>query len=380
MFNLFLRTFSQGLQALDFHRAGEPYGPDGRYGLHVSEPLALVRPLGAALTRAHVRRVTGLVGAAAVLLPLGAGSVAVPDVRAAGETASTLTKQPHIIFRDTTPGPAFGSLSLAALEAPEQERVSTGLSCERVSFSAGRGICLHSESTFLGLFKAYTALFLDDAFKPRGTAMKLEGKPSRTRVSADGKFGAFTVFVFGDGYSADFSTRTLIVDMASGSRRADVEAFSSVRNGEPFAARDFNFWGVTFAPDSDTFYASLRTAGKTYLVRGALAARTFTVLRENVECPSLSPDGRRLAFKKFVGPDPGAWRIAILDVATMQERLVEGETRHVDDQMEWLDNERILYAVPRRTTSSSDIWVAGVDGATAARVFLPLAESPIVIH
>ena len=115
-------------------------------------------------------------------------------------------------------------------------------------------------------------------------------------------------------------------------------------------------------------------------MRGALAARTFTVVRENVECPSLSPDGRRLAFKKFVGPDPGAWRIAILDVATMQERLVEGETRHVDDQIEWLDNERILYAVPRRTTSSSDIWVAGVDGGTAARVFLPLAESPVVIR
>ncbi len=211
--------------------------------------------------------------------------------------------------------------------------------------------------------------------------MKLEGKPSRSRTSADGKTGAYTVFVFGDGYtSSDFSTRTVLVDMASGSPIADLEEFTTYRNGEKVSAKDFNFWGVTFARDGDTFYASLRTAGKTYLVRGAIGARTFTLLRENVECPSLSPDGRRLAFKKFVGPDPGAWRIAILDVATMQERIVAGETRYVDDQIEWLDADRLLYAVPRRTTSSSDVWVVPVDGETPARIFLPLAESPIVVR
>jgi hypothetical protein len=187
--------------------------------------------------------------------------------------------------------------------------------------------------------------------------------------------------VFGDGYSsADFSTRTLLLDMASGARIADLEEFSTFRDGQRISAKDFNFWGVTFARDGDTFYASLRTAGKTYLVRGSVAKRSFAVLRENVECPSLSPDGRRLAFKKFIGPDPGAWRIATLDLATMQERIVEGETRYVDDQMEWLDAERILYAVPRRTTASSDVWMVPVDGKTPATVFIPLAESPIVVR
>jgi hypothetical protein len=368
-----------------FHAASEPYGPDGVYGLHFSDLLIIVPFVAAALTRTSVPPIAGLV----LPLCLAAGSgltPGTPRLLAAAETPAAFQKQPHVVFRDTTPGAGFGMLSVAPLDTPEQQRASTGLSCERVSFSpvlggGGRGLCLHSESTFFGLFTGYTAIVLDASLVDRGAPLKLEGKPSRSRVSADGKTGVYTVFVFGDGYtSSDFSTRTVLVDMASGSPIADLENFTTYRNGEKFSAKDFNFWGVTFARDGDTFYASLRTAGKTYLVRGAMAARTVTVLRENVECPSLSPDGRRLAFKKFIGPDPGAWRIATLDLATMQERLVAGEARYVDDQMEWLDADRILYAVPRRTTSSSDVWVVPVDGETPARIFLPLAESPIVVR
>lgn len=369
------------------HAASEPYGPDGVYGLHFSELLLVVPVVAAALVRTPLPRLVSLFLPVCVTAAVWTTPGATAVLLAAGETPSDLQKQPHILFRDTTPGPSFGALSVASLAAPDKARAAAGLTCERVSFSparsagAGRGICLHSESTFFGLFTGYSAIFVDAALNARGAPIKLEGKPSRSRVSPDGRYGAFTVFVFGDGYSsADFSTRTLLLDMSSASTLADLEAFTTYRNGEKFGAKDFNFWGVTFARDGDTFYASLRTAGKTYLVRGAIGARTFTVLRENVECPSLSPDGRRLAFKKFVGPDPGAWRIAILDLATMQERLVAGETRYVDDQMEWLDAERLLYAVPRRTTSSSDVWMVQVDGEAPATVFLPLAESPIVVR
>lgn len=367
------------------HEASEPYGPDGVYGLHFSDLLVLVPLLAAALTRMPMPRM------ACLLLPVAllAGSHLPPGgaVQAAGADPSALMRQPFVLVRDTTTGPTFGMASVVPLSAPEGQRVSAGVSCERVSFTPvltsapGRGICLNAAQTFFNLFTGYTALFLDGTLKDRGVAMKLEGKPSRTRVSPDGRLGALTVFVFGDGYSsADFSTRTLIVDMSTGSKIADLEEFTASRNGEKFAAKDFNYWGVTFARDGDTFYASLRTAGKTYLVRGSVAKRSFNVLRDNVECPSLSPDGRRLAFKKFVGPDPGAWRIATLELASMTERLVEGETRYVDDQMEWLDADRILYAVPRRTTASSDVWVVPVDGNTPSRIFIPLAESPIVVR
>src|SRR6185295_392109 len=133
------------------------------------------------------------------------------------------------------------------------------------------------------------------------------------------------------------------------------------RNGARFKAADVNFWGVTFSEDSRVFYATLRTAAgadapNTYLVRGELALRRLTVLRENVECPSLSPDNRMLAYKKRVGPSPDPWRIHTLDLPTNAERIVEGEKRYIDDQVEWLADRHVLYGVPRRTTSISDVW------------------------
>jgi hypothetical protein len=120
--------------------------------------------------------------------------------------------------------------------------------------------------------------------------------------------------------------------------------------------------------------------GSTYLVRGDAAKRALTVLRENVECPTVSPDGRLVAFKKHVGPDPGACRLAVMDLATMAKRQVAAETRYVYDQVEWLDATHILYAIPRRTTRISDVWVAPVDSEEPARIFLREAESPVVVR
>src|SRR4029453_17529121 len=116
------------------------------------------------------------------------------------------------------------------------------------------------------------------------------------------------------GYSSSsFSTKTTLVDMASGDVLGDLEQFATWRDGKRFAAADFNFWGLTFARESNPCYASLQTARKTYLVRGDLGLRKLTVLHENVECPSLSPDNRLIAYKKRVGPQPDAWRLYILD-------------------------------------------------------------------
>jgi hypothetical protein len=39
-----------------------------------------------------------------------------------------------------------------------------------------------------------------------------------------------------------------------------------------------------------------------------------------------------------------------------------------------------LYAVPRRTTAISDVWVVPIDGSAAPRIFLPEAESPVVVR
>jgi hypothetical protein len=376
------------------HAATEPYGPDGIYGVHFSDLLVVI-PLAAVCWTAAASRVSaalrlesaaftrqraavGMLAVSAVIVSGGQGG----DVQEKrGEPASAadlaaVLSRPHVLFRDTSAGPRFGMLSAAPLDAPESKRVATGLTCERVAFAAGHGICLHANR---GLLRTYSAMVLDASLKP-GAAAKLEGKPSRTRVAPDGRVGATTVFVVGDSYGAEFSTRTALMDLSGGDVIGDLEQFTTWRNGARIRAADFNFWGVTFARDGNTFYASLRTAGTTYLVRGELALRKVTVLHENVECPSLSPDERRIAFKKHVGPGGDGWRLAVLDLATMRERLISGESRWIDDQVEWLDNRRVLYAVPRRTTATFDVWVGSVDDDMPARIFLREAESPIVVH
>jgi len=57
----------------------------------------------------------------------------------------------------------------------------------------------------------------------------------------------------------------------------ELEQFSTWRGKTRIKAQDFNFWGVTFTASSNTFYATLSTAGKTYLVKGDLGLRRFAL-------------------------------------------------------------------------------------------------------
>jgi hypothetical protein len=187
--------------------------------------------------------------------------------------------------------------------------------------------------------------------------------------------------VAGDAYTnASLSTRTILIDMSAGEVLGDLEAFTTWRDGARFKAADFNFWGVTFTRDSNVFYASLQTRGRTFLVRGDLGLRKFVVIRENVECPSLSPGNDIIAFKKRVEGTPIRWRFALLELSSGREWLLDSETRSVDDQIEWLDARHVLYGVPRLDSAVTDVWVAPVDGSAPARVFIPAAESPAVVH
>jgi hypothetical protein len=321
--------------------------------------------------------VTALLVAISVERPNSAAAPApapVSRARLAGIAAG-----PHVVFRHTGVDSSYSALGIAALESSTaRDRAAAGLSCERVSFSRERGICLQADR---GVFTTYKAVVFDRDFNAIRT-IALDGSPSRTRISPDGRVGTLTVFVGKDlGYtSSTFSTRTLLVDMASGDVLTDLEQFTTWRDGARFTAPDFNFWGVTFARDSNVFYATLRTQSTTYLVRGDLALRKLTVLHENVECPSLSPDNHRIAYKKRVGPQPDAWRLYTLDLASMAERPIAAETRFIDDQAEWLDDAHVLYAVPRPGTPTSDAWVAPIDGDGPARIFLEEAESPIVVR
>ena len=389
--------------------ATEPYGPDGVYGLYISY-LLIVAPIAAGvLTMISERRGTHtekahgysfrrwtLAGAAILGIALAA-SIAVgrmhrgetvPVANAPADAApataaeiSAIVATPHLLFRHLRMDHDYGRLAVTSLGAPGAKRPTVGFECDRVSFSSGVGICLQSERK---MFSTYRAVFFDGALHQHQT-LKLAGRPSRTRISADGRVGTITVFVTGEGHGyigGSFSTKTTLVDMSAGEfLGGDLETFTTWRDGARFQAADFNFWGVTFTHDSNVFYATLKTGLKTYLVRGDLGLRKLTVLRENVECPSLSPDNRLIAFKKRVGPDMNPWRFYVLDLATMAERPITAETRSVDDQIEWLDDTHVLYGVPRaKQPAIRDIWVSPVDDSAPARVFLPEAESPIVVR
>jgi hypothetical protein len=387
-------------EALDV--ATEPYGPDSVFGYNVSVllvalPLAVglwsvLRQVigasraprgGAVRTRRATLAASGTIAAVCVAFAGMNARDATPPrtivTAAPSVEASTIVAAPHVLFRETGIYKDYGQLSVAPLATPGAGRAASRLSCERVSFAAGLGICLQADR---GVLTTYKAVIFDERFQARAP-FKLDGSPSRTRVSADGRVGAITVFLTGQvhGYSsASFSTKTILLDMATGDVLADLEKFTTWRDGVRFRAPDFNFWGVTFARESNTFYATLLTAGKRYLVRGDLGLRKLTVLHENVECPSLSPDNRLIAFKKKVGGNVSPWRFYVLELATMKERAIAGESS-ADDQIEWFDDTHVLYAAPRSSQSATmDVWIAAIDGSEPSRVFLPEAESPVVVR
>jgi Tol biopolymer transport system component len=181
-----------------------------------------------------------------------------------------------------------------------------------------------------------------------------------------------TVFVTGDSYlesSTAFSTRTTILDMRDGSQIGQLEQFDVSKDGKPFDAVDFNFWGVTFAKDPNRFYATLGTGGEHYLVEGNVREKTMRVMRDGVECPSLSPDGKQIAYKSRIGTEP-RWHLRVLDLNTLEDHAV-AESRSIDDQVEWLDDDTLAYS------DETNVYTVPADGSGEAKLLVKDATSPV---
>lgn len=284
----------------------------------------------------------------------------------------------RLYFRHTGMGPDYGRL--AFIDHDEfRAKVHPDLSCEAVHASGGRGLCLSADR---GVVTTYTAYVFDTSTHEVLGEFPLGGSPSRTRVSSGGRFAASTVFVTGHGYdSVDFSTQTMLYDLLSLVPVADIETFTVVHEGKVISRPDFNFWGVTFLPDEQGFYATLSSAGEHYLVKGDIASRTATVIRDRVECPSISPDGTRVAYKRRKTIRGRVeWDIRVLRVDDGQDVALADE-RSIDDQLEWLDGEHVLYSVPDKSSPAvTNVWISKADGTGIAALFLDGAYSPAVVR
>ncbi|WBB68623.1 hypothetical protein [Micromonospora sp. WMMD812] len=324
------------------------------------------------MTAMSNRAKLGVVTAAAVVL----GAVAAGYAVAAGPSSSP---SPAVAAGEGTvtldPGPRLLAItdrhvsSVAAAEPSGPRTVSTR-ECLRVYAAAGTGVCLGPKTPW-----QYQLVVLDGALGAT-RAVDIPGLPNRARVSASGRMVSWTTFVGGDSYTTSgFSTRTGVLDTRGGTAVMSLEEFAVRRDGRPYRNADVNYWGVTFAVDDNLFYATMSTGGKRYLVRGDFAARTVETVKENVECPSLSPDGTRLAFKEAIDADPAkGWRLSVLDLATMRVTAT-AETASVDDQAAWLDGATLAYTL-RQSDGRPDVWAVPADGSGKPRLLIPGAESP----
>ena len=330
-------------------------------------------------------RMLALVAIAAVCVLAGGAYVAVATLTA-GDTTSDA--RPRVVVDDRgAAAVASGSELLVRAVDPDRPRLNGrayrteiapgatpaeagGMACERIYASAaGAGLCLAVARNGF----SYEGLIFDGDYRRRAR-FSVPGVPDRARVSEDGRYGAFTTFLSGHTYSAGvrrFSTHTAIVDMRSGDSLLRLEDLRVERDGQPFERADSNFWGVTFA-GGDRFYATLGAGGEHYLLDGRVSTGRARVVRDHVECPSLSPDGSRIAYKRRIG-NQDRWRLHVLDLRDGSD-VALAERRSIDDQPEWLDDDHVVYSDDR------SVFAVPADGSGRPHRLIARASSPVALR
>ncbi|WP_283139127.1 hypothetical protein [Rhizohabitans arisaemae] len=316
----------------------------------------------------------------AVVLTVAAGAY-VLYARERTTTAVTAAPSPGVSYGPVTVGAAEGAMLMVTAgggagsgrvaEVAGGSRTVSDLRCVRFYAVEGTAVCLTAER---GARTRYFAKVLGPDLREL-RSVELQGVPSRARISRSGRMIAWTVFVSGDSYLASgLSTRTGILDAKTGKVVRNMEEFQLFRDGKRLQAVDLNYWGVTFTGDEDTYYATVSTGGELFLVRGRVSARRAEVIAKDVECPSLSPDGTRLVYKKRTGEATRPWRLYVRDLASGRETPL-AERENVDDQAAWLDGQTVMYA--RLRGDSTDVWAVPADGSGEPRLIARDAFSPV---
>ena len=276
-----------------------------------------------------------------------------------------------LIFVNRVPGEDYGKVGYIDRNA---ERHIVDLECVRIDWNVNGGLCLdHGTSVSPG-----TGYLLAPDLEPT-TRFDLS-LPSRTAVSPNGGVMAWTGFTLGHSYlnPGEFATITQLISVERETGRNLEEVWETyLPTGELLSSEDQNYWGVTFI-DDERFYATVGHSGTTDIVEGSLLDPRLEVVFEGVSCPEVSPDGSTVVVKEMQGD--AFFQLVAIDVETGQRRDL-GETRSVDDQVEWLDDDRIVYGMPNAENGTDaqpafDIWVLDVSAGSQPQLLVPFADSP----
>ena len=278
-----------------------------------------------------------------------------------------------VAFVNRTPGDDYGKAGIMTFDG---ERIITELKCTRIDLNSTSGLCLNKPENPLG---SGHGLLLDTQLLSLGKFTVTD--PSRAAVSPDGSLVAWTGFTEGHDYGevGEFSTLTQIINIERGLAVDLEQDFQVIIDGEVDRSIDHNFWGVTFL-NNDVFYATLGTSDSMYIVEGSTSRGTVEAKFENASCPEVSPDGLTIVAKEQRGDQ---FQLVAIDVATGTRRDL-GETRSVDDQVEWLDNDSILYAIVNEDEGTEaqpayDVYVLNTAPGASPRLLIPFADSPAAV-
>ncbi|MFT7474914.1 MAG: hypothetical protein ACI81L_001846 [Verrucomicrobiales bacterium] len=276
-----------------------------------------------------------------------------------------------LAFINRVPGDEYGYVGYIDSAG---DRHVTELECDRLDINEAGGICLSATAGFGG---GGRGLLLDAGFNAQ---LKFGvNQPSRAAVSPDGGVVAWTGFTLGHSYlvPGEFATTTQLisVDRGVGANLETIFATFDI-DGGPLNAEDRNYWGVTFL-DSDRFYATVGYENTTSIVAGTISNSRLDIVYENASCPEVSPDGRTIVAKEF---RDGVFQLVAIDVVSGARRDL-GETRSVDDQVEWADDDNILYALPNVEEGTDaqpvfDVWALNVAPGSVPQLVIPFADSP----
>src|SRR5215510_10310798 len=145
-----------------------------------------------------------------VWLKRGSLGVGAPSPYAGIAVDGPISEAQRIYFRYNGVDGNYGKLAYVEPANPSAIHYVQNLTCEVAYVGHQHGICMTAQR---GVVTTYTAQIFDASTFQISSELVLKGIPSRTRISADDRIGAFTVFVTGHGYTTlDFSTQTLIID------------------------------------------------------------------------------------------------------------------------------------------------------------------------